>query len=459
MDDITRARCALAEKDLWEYCRLKAPDFYNEAHGFLEGLCEEIQDFLSSSDRVLIINMPPRHGKSRTAGLATQWILGRDPSAKVMTGSYNEDLSTTFSQTVRDSIGEVKADPDKIVYSDIFPGVHIKRGDGAAKRWSLEGHHANYLATSPGGTATGFGATVMIIDDLIKNAQEANNAHVRDNHWAWFTDTMLSRLEKGGKIIIIMTRWHSEDLAGKAIKLFKERGWAVRTYIRQALQPDGSMLCEAVLDRKGYEELSRIISPEIVSANYQQIPIDLKGRLYSGFKTYREPPEFIKRWNYTDTADEGADYLCSFCWGETRQHEAYILDVLYTKAPMEETEPATAKILAENGIHHARIESNNGGRGFARSVRREMEEKLHTNGCVIKWFHQSKNKEARILTGATWALEHIYFPEGWENRWPELYDALMRYQREGKNEHDDAPDALTGIVETMQRPGGVGILK
>ncbi|CAH8246867.1 hypothetical protein WJ0W_004099 [Paenibacillus melissococcoides] len=112
-----------------------------------------------------------------------QWVYGKNQQEKVMTGSYNETLSTTFSKAVRDGISTEKADKDKIVYSDIFPGVRIKRGDGAMNLWSLEGGYNNYLATSPTGTATGFGATILMIDDLIKNAEEAANEKTLEKHW------------------------------------------------------------------------------------------------------------------------------------------------------------------------------------------------------------------------------------------------------------------------------------
>ncbi len=128
-----------------------------------------------------------------------QWLLGNDNDKKIMTGSYNETLSTVFSKNVRNAIQETKADEDVVVFNDIFPDTHIKYGDAAMNLWSLEGGYNNYLATSPTGTATGFGADIIIVDDLIKNAEEANNATVLEKHWEWFTNTMLSRLEEGGK--------------------------------------------------------------------------------------------------------------------------------------------------------------------------------------------------------------------------------------------------------------------
>ena len=167
------ARCELARRNFWHYCRAKAPDFYRPERTYLRELCDTFQSFYESEDEVLVIDAPPRHGKSRTAGLFVEWILGRNHAEKIMTGSYNELLSTTFAKTVRNDIAEVKADGEKIVFSDIFPGTAIKRGDGAMNMWSLEGGYNNYLATSPTGTATGFGCSLMIIDDLIKSAAEA----------------------------------------------------------------------------------------------------------------------------------------------------------------------------------------------------------------------------------------------------------------------------------------------
>ncbi|MBY6828996.1 terminase, partial [Clostridium botulinum] len=177
------------------------------------------------------------------------WVLGNDQNEKIMTGSYNETLSTMFSKNVRNSIQEEKADKYKPVFSDVFPGVRIKHGDGAMNLWSLEGGYNNYLATSPTGTATGFGASLLIIDDLIKNAEEAYNEAVLEKHWDWFTNTMLSRLEEGGKIIIIMTRWASGDLAGRALDYYKEQGIKVRHISMKALvnKEKKQMLCPEVL--------------------------------------------------------------------------------------------------------------------------------------------------------------------------------------------------------------------
>ena len=450
------ARMELSKRDFWTYCQTKAPDFYKSDRVFLHDFCDALQSFISPTDKhdILVVNMPPRHGKSRTIGNFVEWVLGNDQTQKVMTGSYNETLSTTFSKGVRNTIQEIKADKNKIVYSDIFPDVSIKRGDGAMNMWSLENGYNNYLATSPTGTATGFGASIMIIDDLIKSALEANNADTLEKHWEWFTNTMLSRLEEGGKIIIVMTRWHSLDLAGRIIQ---EYGDAVKEVKYKAVQEDGTMLCEEILSKASYEKKRKAMGVDIAEANYQQNPIDIKGRLYQSFKTYEKlpmdangKPLYSAVKNYTDTADTGNDYLCSINYVEYNS-EAYVINILYTKEGMEITEPAVAKMLFDDKVNAADIESNNGGRGFARNVESILRNTYHTNYTTVTPFFQSKNKQSRILSNSTWVMNHIYFPVNWKDRFPEYHEAMSRYQKEGKNAHDDAPDATTGIAEKINK--------
>ena len=453
------ARMELARRDFWEFCKVKAPDFYKEDRRYLRNICHELQDFYEDPNaRVMILNEPPRHGKSRTAGLFAQWVFGKNPSEKIITGSYNEQLSTTFSRGVRNDIQERKASKDKIVYSDIFPNTTIKRGSSAANLWTIEGQHVSYLATSPGGTVTGFGATLMIIDDIVKNAEEAMNETVLENHWTWFTNTMLSRLEKGGKVIIIATRWNTKDLSGRAIDHYKSIGVPIRLITEKALQDDGTMLCDGVLDRQAYDLIVKTMGREIVEANYNQNPIDLVGRLYNlGFQTYKQLPIDDKGQSvveevcaYIDTADQGDDFLCCIIYALYRQ-QAYVLDVYFTKDGMEITEPEVAKRLNQYQVNKCYIESNSGGRGFGRSVERILREKHHYYRCYIDLFTQTRNKKARILSSATWCQNNIKFPIGWEVNFSEFYGDVMGYQKEGKMAHDDAEDCLAGIYDKCGR--------
>ena len=431
-----QARLELARRDFFEYCKLMASDFYKEERVFLKDLCYQLQDFYKSDEKVCVINMPPRHGKSRTAGKFVEWVLGTNPNEKIMTGSYNEDLSSSFAKSVRDTIASEKTE-GVIVYNNIFPNTKIKDGEATQKKWALAGSKvSNYLATSPTGTATGFGCTIMIID-----AKEAYNENTLKNHINWFNNTMLSRTENGFKLIIIMTRWSSNDLAGYILENYSN----VRHINYKAVREDGSMLCKEVLSKEDYEFKTKNMNKDIVYANYQQEPIDVKNRLYTTFKTYEKLPPAHYVMNYTDTADEGDDYLCSIDY-QMYNNEYYILDVIYTQEPMEVTEPAVAKMLTKDNVGNANIESNNGGRGFARNVQKELKQLKNTH-TKVNWFHQGENKIARILSNSTGVMNNIYFPINWEDRWPEFAKHLKHYVRTGKNEHDDAEDCLTGVYE------------
>ena len=453
---VIEAKKELSRREFWEYCKFTSPDFYNEDRTFLKDMAQKLQWFIEEAkEQIAVINLPPRHGKSRTATKFVQWLFGKyGASVRVMTGSYNETLSGTFAKQVRDTIAE-KPTMGITVYNDIFPGTKIKYGEASMQKWALEGsQQANYLATSPSGTATGFGCNIMIIDDLIKNVEEAYNANTLQKMIDWFTNTMLSRTENGFKLIIIMTRWCNDDLAGFILANYDN----VIHINYKAVQDDGTMLCEDILSKADYSLKTKNMNKDIVLANYQQEPIDIKGRLYTAFKTYTDIPKdkkgnplFMYILNYTDTADEGSDFLCSIVYGMYND-EYYILDVYYTKESMETTEPETAKMLTNHNVGCAIIESNNGGKGFARNVDRECKA-LGNRHTVVKWFHQSKNKAARILTNSASVMNNVYFPVNWQDRFPDFATAILKYQREGKNAHDDAPDALTGVYENPKPLG------
>lgn len=437
---IYQARLELARRDFFEYCKLTAPDFYKEERNYLKDLCNQLQEFYESDEKIACICIPPRHGKSRTAGKLVEWIFGTNPNEKIMTGSYNEDLSTTFARNVRNEISN-QQENGIIVYNDIFPNTKVKYGEASASKWALEGSsQSNYLATSPNGTATGFGCTIMILDDTIKNVQEAYNEKHLNKIIEWFNNTMLSRTENGFKLIIIMTRWCENDLAGYVINNYPN----VRIIKYKAIQDDGSMLCEDILSKKDFELKTKNMNKDIVYANYQQEPIDVKNRLYGEFKTYETLPPAHYILNYTDTADTGSDYLCSIDY-QMFNNDYYILDVIYTQDPMEITEPLVASMLTKDNVGNANIESNNGGRGFARSVERHLKE-LGNRHTKIRWFHQTQNKEARILSNSTAVTNNIYMPKNWEDKWPEFANHIKHYVR-GDNEHDDAEDTLTGVYE------------
>ena len=184
---------------------------------------------------------------------------------------------------------------------------------------------------------------------------------------------------------------------------------------------------------------------DIFEANYNQTPIDVKGRLYQEFKEWEKLPSG-KIINFTDTADTGSDFLCSIN-GVVFEKEFYISDLVFSDEAMEVTEPKVAELLFSGAVNVSRIESNNGGRGFARNVQRLMNERYGSNRTQIESVPQTHNKESRILASSAWVQNHIYMPPNWRTRFPEFYKQVMSYQRKGKNAHDDALDVLASIYE------------
>jgi len=477
VNDNVRKEFIEARNSFWSFNKILYPNFYKEDREFLIELCKTLQAFYENRIikvipeaewrivesltglenytvcECLMINIPPRHGKSFTATNFAKWILGKDNTNKIITVSYNETLSGRFAKAVRDGIDEIKVEPDRIVYNDIFPNTRIKQGDAATQLWSLEGQYFNYLATSPTGTVTGVGCRYGIIDDIIKNKYEAYNDNVLENHWDWYTNTFLSRLEEGAKQIVIMTRWSTKDLCGKILAQEPKQWYVLK---RKAYdEVSKKMLCPPLLSEKSYLNKKSKTDIAIVEANYNQNPVDVKNRLYSQFKTYTDLPRditgnivFDRIISYTDTADTGDDNLCSIVALEYKG-EAWVLDVYYTKDPMEITEPKTADMLVLNKVNYAKVESNNGGKGFARNVEKNIWEKHRTRKIIIDWFHQSQNKIARILSNSSFVMEHIFYPQNWKDRWPAYYLDMITYQRGGKNKHDDAPDGTTGLAEMI----------
>lgn len=437
----------LARVDFFEYCKLKYPKHYKDERTYLKDICNRVQAF-SEQDvkKFLIINMPPRHYKSFTAGNFVEWKLGRDQHRKTMTGSYNETLSTTFARKVRDTIAEV---PSKgvLTYRDIFPWTKMKYGQASVSKWSLEGSNQdNYLATSPGGTATGFGADDIVIDDIIKNDKEAYNELVLEGHSQWFDNTMMQRLEGDyWKVYLFMTRWAKGDLAGYIIDNY---GDEVEVITHKAVQGDGSMLCDDVLSKRSYEIKTRNMNEDIVEAIYNQQPIDVKGRLYNEFATWVTLPKFDIIYALTDTADKGTDYLCTIVYG-VHEGIVYILGIYFSDEDMAVTETEVAALLDQLDVQVADFESNNGGSGYARNIERILKESHGNIKCIITATHQSQNKEARILSSSAWVQNNVLFMPNWSSLHKSFRKQLMAYQRKGKNAHDDAPDVLAGIYERV----------
>ena len=178
-----------------------------------------------------------------------------------------------------------------------------------------------------------------------------------------------------------------------------------------------------------------------------------------GFRTYDVLPvtKHNKIKAYIDTADTGADFLCMIVYVETEIGN-YVLDVYYTQEAMETTEAETARIICQHAVDEVCVESNNGGRGFARTVEKNCRI-MANNKTAFTWFTQTENKNVRIFNHSAEVQNLTFFPKDWARLYPKFYRDITTYKKEGKNAHDDAPDALTGTVERRKKGSQIKKLK
>lgn len=438
-----------------------------------------LEAFARGMVRRLIISMPPQHGKSEgCTRLLPAYLLGINPDLRIAIASYSDTFAKKFNREIQRIIDT----PD---YRTIFPDTTLNRSNAVtvasnhlrnASEFEIVGHNGSLKVVGRGGGLTGNRVDVMILDDLYKDALEGNSPTIRDAVYEWYTSVVRTRQHNNSQELIVFTRWHEEDLIGEILKRepyveiksladlrdIPHRTWAYLNFeaIKEnepteidPRQPGEPLWAE----RHSLEALNerRAFDPHTFEALYQGHPTSKFGLLYGAWQTYSElPTEIVRYANYTDTADTGDDYLCSICYVVGKDGNCYVTDVLFTKESMEVTEEATAMLLTRNNTRVAYIESNNGGRSFARTIQRLAPR------VKVEWFHQSGNKESRILSNSATVQHNIFMPADWSVRFPEFFHHLTTFRRSFKaNAHDDGADAITGIAEReYQTKKRVGIL-
>ena len=424
-----------------------------------------LEHFARGNIRRLIVSVPPQHGKSMGASvLLPAYLLGLDPDRKIAIASYNVTLASRFNRRVQRII-------DSPAYMELFPGTQIKPLTGrseyvrTATEADIIGHEGELLAVGREGSLTGNEVDTFILDDLYKDAMEANSPLIRDNCWEWYTSVVRTRMHNRSSELIVFTRWHEEDLIGTLlakephsvlsrwdqISSLPSDHWLVVNFEALKESPptevDPRREGEALWPERHSAELlagKRRLDALRFACMYQGRPDGQNSLLYGDrFQTYDTlPAAIIKKGNYTDTADLGDDYLCSVCYDVGDDGLIYLTDLVYSREGMEVTEVLVAEMLTRNLTRIAHIESNNGGRGFARAVARLAPL------IRVEWFHQSDNKEARILSNSATVLQRLRMPRDWAQRWEEFHAHVITYRRLFRsNRWHDAPDVLTGIIE------------
>lgn len=425
-------------------------------------ICKALDDVIDGKIKRLIINIAPRYGKTELVSkMFIAYGLALNPKSRFITLSYSEDLVLDNSQDINDYVRSA-------AFQYLYP--HVQVTDRGSKKWYTSKGGGVY-AVSTAGQVTGFGAGQMdedteeffqrdpserfsgaiIIDDPLKPVDAESDVE-REKINSRYTTTIRSRTNSTNTpIIIVAQRLHEHDFCAYVQEVEPDE-WTVLSL--PCITDDGKPLWGFKQSLDELEKL-RIADPVTFATQYMQNPTPKEGLMYADFKTYDVlPVGEYKVYNYTDTADTGADYLCSICFADF--HTAiYILDVLFTPKPMEYTESETARMLTRNNVSVAFIESNNGGRGFARNVE-SLCRQLKNISTRIESFTQTNNKNSRIFSYSAKVTNVVYMPSGWERMWREFADSIKGYRRSGRNAHDDAPDALTGCVEKFEEFNQMG---
>lgn len=446
--NVDELKQSLARDELLEFTMYTKPNYVPNWHHIMT--CEKMDAFIRGDIKNMMIFMPPQHGKSElsTRRLPAK-ILGGKPDTKIALVCYNATKARKFCREVKRIMND---DP----YKEVYPNIHIG-GEGMTDtqdEFDINGHEGGLKAVGVDGSLTGDPVDILIMDDLYKNKIEGNSPTTLDKVKGFYDTVAETRLHNNSQKIIVFTRWNEEDLAGYLLDNEPDE-WEV--LVLEAIKTDTDNendpreVGDALWPEKhSLEKLLKIKKRDVSTFDslYQQDPKPKEGLMYNGlFKTYKELQQGLRK-SYTDTADEGSDYLCHIAYNEFSDM-AYVTDVIYTQKPMEETEPMVAASVLRNNTSISNIESNNGGKGFSRNVK-DIFQRSGNKGCKFNWFHQGNNKAARIYSNSASVMNQIVFPEDWAIRWPVFHKHLTKYRKVHKeNTHDDAPDALTGIIEKM----------
>lgn len=319
---------------LLSYIAFQWPGYRAGAHHRL--IARKLEAVERGDIKRLVIEVPPRHGKSmEVSEYFPAWYLGRNPDRYVIAASYAQELSDDFGRKVRNQL----IDP---AYQSIFPGVALKTDSKAASRFSVTnagGPDGSYFAVGVGGPVTGRGAHLLLIDDPIKNREDADSETIRKKLKDWYTSTAYTRLMPNGAIIVIQTRWHEDDLIGWLLAEHAHEEWDVVHLPAIAEENDalGREIGEALWPEQypieRLEEIRRTVGPRDWSALYQQRPAPEEGGFFKREWLHlvdqtpaREAMHIYGGSDYAVTAD-GGDYTVHVVIGQDSEHRLWLLDL------------------------------------------------------------------------------------------------------------------------------------
>lgn len=438
------------------------------------------------------LDLMPTHNSEGSSRKLPAFMLGLDPDKKICIGSYAATVARDFNRDVQRII-------DTPRYRELFPETYLNGSNVVTMANTylrnsdvieMVGHKGSLRVVGRGGSLTSKTVDVSILDDVYKDYAEGNSPIVRNAAWKWYTTVVRTRLHNDSQELIVFTRWHDDDLIGRIEKsgetVIDIKSWddvkdiPAGAWVRinfeglktgEPTEIDPREPGAALWDRRhslAKLEGQRALDPVQFQCLYQGNPGNAEGKLYRNpFRTYVDKSEwgtYVRSGNYTDVADEGDDFTFSACydiyksgneaWNEQKKRfepilYALITDMVFTQENTEVTAVTVPDMINRCGTQKAWIESNNGGSGFEKVIRKKIK-------AVTEPFYQGANKESRIITNSAMVNAQIIMPIGWEQRFPKIHEHLTGFLRDfPANAHDDPEDGLTGIYEKELADGNI----
>lgn len=418
------------------------------AHHYL--IADALQRIINGKLKKLMIFMPARHGKSMTVTESfPSYFLGKFPKKRVITVSYGDSLARRFGRKNRQKLDEFG--------KEIF-NVQLAADNASVQDWATtEG--GGMLSVGIGAGITGHGADLLLLDDVIKNREEANSEHIRNKIYDEYQSSLLTRLHFGGAVILIMTRWHEDDIAGRI--LAREQGWEVLSLPAEA--EEGDILGRAVGDplwiEGGYDlewlkEKRAQLDAQTWNSIYQQRPSAAEGNIIKRdwIKYYKQlPPSFDEMLISVDASFKGntnSDYCVLTVWGKDKARK-YLVDAIRDRMNFPSTVAALRSLVAKYPKATAKlIEDKANGSAIIDFLKQEI------SGIIP--ITPKESKEARLsAVSPEFESGSVFFPDPSLCRWiGECVEELVTFPN-GK--HDDFCDSTSQALQRWQQPHTIWI--
>lgn len=434
------------------------PDYiFNWHHLEIIAACQELAD--RKSFKRLILMVPPRHGKSQIVSrLFPAWMLGRNPNEQIITSSYADSLASDMNrdcQRIMTSEAYKYVFPKSALSSKKDPGIVQN-----SSRFDIQGFKGYYKSAGVGGGITGAGCTVGIIDDPVKNAEEADSPTYRNKAWEWYTTTFKTRFEPGCIEIICQTRWHEDDLTGRILGIYEhdlQTKIICLPAIAERWEPHrkpGEPLWPGKYDLTALTEKKKDVGSRSWLALYQQRPAPDEGGLikkawfgYYDLTTFAMQPD--ERVNfYFDTAytDKEKNDPCAGIAYVKRGNDFYVLECLDKWLDFTAQTEWIQQFTEDNGYSRnslIRVEPKATGKSLVQVLRK------HTNLNIKEGPAPKDSKVARVNSvSAVIEAGRVLLPQ--RANWTENF--LLQCASFPNAAHDDMVDCLTGMIISERQP-------